>query len=360
MSGIKTELRTMWASEANTDEGVIRARTHNLVVYVTDSESMEETTQWIIESTAARPGRVIVVYDEHGKRSGLDAWVTTFCRTVNHRQICGEMITLDVGATARPEIHGTVMALLAPDLPVVVWWTTLPDAEDHLFGHLAREADRVLVDSDNFSDSVAGLCQIASLYQNYRIADLTWSKVTSWRKLLAQVWDIIGPDNPMKHLDDLSVTYAATSDSEKPAQAILILGWLAARLDWTVVDVEQTVASSLDVTLKAGNRHAKARITRVIDSRLPPGSIQALSMHSVWHHNPASLEIEAVPAKSRIEIRSSFGGQDHLLSTASLLQPDTMAALSQELDFGFDPIYTAALEKVASKLEKMAQGGGRI
>src|SRR5216110_2562369 len=52
---IRSQLRALWAAQAQKGEAVIRASTHNLVVFVADHAAAEQTTQRIIELTSDRP-----------------------------------------------------------------------------------------------------------------------------------------------------------------------------------------------------------------------------------------------------------------------------------------------------------------
>src|SRR5687768_2701687 len=93
---IRGQLRALWASQSMNGEAIIRASTHNLIVFVADHKAAEETTQRIIELTSDRPGRVILIDVEPGDEDRVDAWVTTYCRPAGKKQICGELITLAV------------------------------------------------------------------------------------------------------------------------------------------------------------------------------------------------------------------------------------------------------------------------
>ena len=122
VAGIKEELKALWAAEAVEGRVVVRARTHNLIVYTPASRaSIDEVIQQVVDLTAARPGRVIVIHDDPESESKLESWVNIYCQVQGNHQLCGESIVLSVGGDQRDEVHSTVLSLLAADLPVSLW-----------------------------------------------------------------------------------------------------------------------------------------------------------------------------------------------------------------------------------------------
>ncbi len=349
---IREELRALWASEAMKGEAVIRAQTHNLIVYVADEVSAEETTQRVIESTVDRPGRVIVIDAERGRDKPLDAWVTTYCRKVDQYQICGEMITLTVGTAHQDEVHSTVVSLLAPDLPVYLWWMGSPNPTDQLLAHLAPEAIRILVDSETFPDPVAGLKNLAQLAQHFRVGDLAWARLTTWRRLIAQVWDAPECREALRRLRSLKVTYAAEASAERGAKSLLLIGWLVRKLGWTIKTVAKLPAGGYRVEYHRGKWEGRIEISPAPGRGIPAGEIARITIETGDKPSAVTPKIELNPELGLVETRLNDQITDgpRLINTYPTI--DVAGALVEELDLGYDPDYGLALDGAVAILNQ--------
>src|SRR5688572_19075342 len=280
---IRRELRNLWASEAMNDEAVIRASTHNLIVFVADHAAAEETTRRIVELTADRPGRVILIDVEPGDESRVKAWVTTYCRTFGKKQICGELITLAVRGTLREEIHSTVVSLLAPDLPVFLWWTCDLDPANHLFERLSRNADRVVVDSTLLGGAAQGLRDITSLPESLHIGDLNWARLTPWRRALAQLWDLQSMQQKLQGLHALEIEYSSEGSWENSEHALLLAGWLAQMLEWKFDSSNTDETDSCTIAWHKGKKSGTLTLRARKDASVPVGEITHITIESGDH-----------------------------------------------------------------------------
>ena len=348
--GIRDELRKLWASEAMSDEAVIRARTHNMVVYVADDVSAEETTRRVIERTGERPGRVIIIDVDPGQSGEMDAWVTTYCRSVNRHQICGEMITLTISPGHHEDVHSTVISLLAPDLPVYLWWGGLPDPADHLFSHLAPAADRLLVDSDTFEDGGAGLARLAALQQTHRIGDLAWARLSPWRQLLAQLWDVRELAGSLAQIRELNIEHLQAG-RKNSGRARLLWGWLSWRLGWTVSGVRRESRTGLTVDWLHDELPGTSSLAEVREPSLSLGEIRQVSIRAGEKAREVNIELEQRPDHACIETRVKAGGKQSMKHSSLYRAPDDSRALAEELDLGYDQSYAAALQAAVDMVQ---------
>jgi glucose-6-phosphate dehydrogenase assembly protein OpcA len=346
VSAIRDELRALWASEAMNDEAVIRARTHNLIVYTAGQRPAGDTAQWLIEATLERPGRVILIDARPGTEPGLDAWVTTYCRAAQRRQVCGELVTLAVGGPLRDELHSTVVALLAADLPVYLWWTEIPDEDDHLFEHLAGEADRVLVDSDAAPDAAQALQALAAL-DVARLGDLNWARLTPWRRLLAQLWDTPTLREHLAHIRSLDVHHIARDDFKDAARALLLVGWLVDRLGYELVSAQTSPTGGYITTWQKGRWQGKVEIVESTHAHLDSGEIVGVFIQAGAEPPYVMPRLALTPEQACIELRLDDASPTPA-RLGSPFQPVSLAeALAEELDFGYDPVYRSALTRAA-------------
>jgi len=146
-----------------------------------------------------------------------------------------------------------VIPLIAADVPVVTWWHGVPP-EQISADPLGVVAGRRITDVAQAPDPVAALRQRALDYAAGD-TDLAWTRITGWRALLAGALDAAGNGAwPPR-----AITIEAPPED---VSALLLAGWLQARLGTQPVLRQETGASALAavaVTLADG---AQIEITR--------------------------------------------------------------------------------------------------
>lgn len=166
--------------------------------------------------------------------------------------------------------ESVVMPLLAPDVPVVTWWHGPPPAQINT-DPLGVVAERRITDCTQAEDPAAALRERATDYAAGD-TDLTWTRVTGWRTLVAGALDA----PPGVEVAPVAATVRASA-SDVSAQ--LLAGWLAARLEFTPVQVttevpglsavELRLANGQEVSVTRHNGAAVLRRTGQEDRRLP-------------------------------------------------------------------------------------------
>jgi glucose-6-phosphate dehydrogenase assembly protein OpcA len=238
---IERELTALWTQAAQDQNGggqaVTRTCVLNLVVATAGGRAVEEATEIVGELTARHPNRAIVIGAAPDAADELlDAWVQAHCQMPGpgRPQVCCEQITIEARGPAVARVPGTVLPLLAPDVPVMLWWPRGEPFGSPLFARMCDLADRVIVDSASFAAPEAGLPLLAALVaERTAVSDLAWARLTPWRELIAQFFDAPAM---LPHLDELErVTIEVEAGAGQPAdrtQALLLVGWLGARLGW--------------------------------------------------------------------------------------------------------------------------------
>ena len=137
--------------------------------------------------------------------------------------------------------HGesVVLPLLLPDSPVVVWWPRRPP-DDPAADPLGALAQRRITDAAAVSRGrAAALLTQARNYADGN-TDLSWTRLTPWRALLAAALD----QYPAR------VTGGRVAAERVNPSAELLVGWLSSRLK---APIERTVSKGpgiTDVTLR--------------------------------------------------------------------------------------------------------------
>lgn len=263
VSAIDHELGQLWnAAREDTPHGqpLVRACVLNLIVYVTSDERAEHVGQVIAQVAGRHPHRAIVVVAQPGGDSRLDASIAAHCLVSPEggRRVCAEQVTLHASGRALEELHGSVLPLLVSDLPVYLWWQDLPDAYSHLLHELLEASDRLVVDSADYpSDrAAAALANLRRLSQSHDVGlgDLNWTRLNHWREFIAQFFDAPPGRDYLERLSRVEVEIASVHDQEPDlTEGLLLVGWLASRLDWRVPDDDHLGdGGPLDIGLISG------------------------------------------------------------------------------------------------------------
>jgi glucose-6-phosphate dehydrogenase assembly protein OpcA len=193
-------------------------RVLTLVIVTDDGTGSEDAIAAANSASREHPCRVIVL--ARGQRRTaprLDAQIR-----VGGDAGASEVIVLrGYGPLAADDAGaGMVMPLLLPDAPVVAWWPSEAPAvpSEDAVGRLAQR---------RITDALSSKNPLKAFEQRRanHVAgdtDLTWTRLTSWRALLATALDA-PPHEP--------VTGAVVAGESVSPSTDLIAGWLAVRLD---------------------------------------------------------------------------------------------------------------------------------
>ncbi len=191
-------------------------RVLTLIVACRDGEQAETAIAAANEASREHPCRVIVlIRGDRSAESGLDAQIR-----VGGDAGASEVVVLRLHGELAEHEHSVVIPFLLPDTPIVVWWPNeapkIP-AQDPL----GKLAIRRITDATNSTDPTSTIKSRLDSYSQGD-SDLSWSRVTYWRGLLATALD----QAPHEKVLDVTVSGLA----EEPALDILA-GWLAVKLE---------------------------------------------------------------------------------------------------------------------------------
>ena len=182
---------------------------------------------------ASNPCRIITLCPILGEDTGVTAQVSAYCPINKQSQntlVCCEYITLSGTTEALDRIGGIIAELAIADLPKFVWWKATPTPELPLFKRLVSSSDTVIFDSSNFLEPEESLQTIAELLkQDTALADINWRRLAPWQELAAAAFDPPERRSAIYEVDRVTIDYERGNES----QALMFLGWLASRLQWT-------------------------------------------------------------------------------------------------------------------------------
>jgi len=237
-------LRMRRAADARTGDGprpVTRAAVLNLIVYAARRAHAERATRTLGALAARHPSRAIVLYHDRAGTRELAADVSLHCHLPRPPgpQVCFEQIVVQTRRHADPDrLRSIVVPLLIPDLPVFLWWTGTPSIGDRPFTDLRALAHRLVVDSADAARPAEALHALSDLVTAsdgaFGVTDFNWTRLTVWRELIAQFFDVSDWRPFIEHISGVRVGFGVDMDGREihPSQALLLVGWLAAHLGW--------------------------------------------------------------------------------------------------------------------------------
>ena len=226
---LRTKLQSEFVQAKSQDKLTAENKTA-AVSYTPDSEGI---TADVI--AASNPCRIITLCPILGEDTGVTAQVSAYCPINKQSQntlICCEYITLSGTAEALERIGGIIAELAIADLPKFIWWKATPTPDLPLFKRLVSSSDTVIFDSSSFVEPETDLQALAGLLkQNTALADINWRRLAPWQELTAAAFDPPERRSAIYEVDRVTIDYEQGNQS----QALMFLGWLASRLQWTPV-----------------------------------------------------------------------------------------------------------------------------
>jgi glucose-6-phosphate dehydrogenase assembly protein OpcA len=278
---IESELARIWAAQdltVESDGEMIRhvaARTSvmNLVVVARRPEVAERCAAVIQKLTGRHPSRTIVIQsaDPDGP-SWLDARIEAHCilPRPDAAETCAETILVTCGGEAGQHLSAIATPLIIHDLPITVWWPGEPPLRSRPAVELLAGAGRLVVDGSTWSgDGLERLRHLAELVDSSRLAfsDFALARQSRWREAIASTFDDFDFLPYLRSLRRIAVTYSTHDETGAPGSTNLVkpiyhVGWLASRLDLTVVKPLAPVGGPSRAAARGASRAAAKRAAR--------------------------------------------------------------------------------------------------
>ena len=351
-----------------TEKGLPHARASvlNLIVTVVDDEAADRIVHTLLDLGVRHPSRAIVLVPQPGEGTQpLDARISTHCHDMSGggERMCYEEVVLTVRGEAADHLSGIVAPLLIHDLPTHVWWPGDPPFNDPVFDQLVEMGDRVLFDSSDFVDLLAGLRRLGSLRHASGVGDLTWERLTWWQELTAQFFDAPRFRRYLPNLSRLLIRYAvappdaptapsdehesAPSVSSPMAQALLYAGWIATRLGWRRHrTLEPVHDGAFRLMLEGRHEMVELGVRPEVTTSVRPGDLLSVRLRSLGETGAAEFIIDRDGEDAMVATNAD--GMTALLRRVAMESPREAELLSAQLtEEVVDPVYEDALRAAA-------------
>ncbi len=240
------------ATPANGGHPATRNSVLNLVVFTQRAATAAAVGNALDVLCRQHPARVLLLVAQPDlPQADLQAWInlSVYKQTPRRGLNISEQVTIEAKGQAVDSLAGVVLPLLAANLPVFTWWADVPPMDHKLFERLAEVSDRMIVDSAEFAtvgEEFQTLARISRSRQ-YRaaVSDLNWQRFAPWRELIAQFYDMEPVRPYLSGITQVVIEYVGSEANGRaagvtnPAQGMLLIGWLASKLNWSVAPGQQ-------------------------------------------------------------------------------------------------------------------------
>jgi glucose-6-phosphate dehydrogenase assembly protein OpcA len=306
----------------------------NLVVVV-DARWSGEIANRLARVGRYHPSRTVVCAVEPG-RTTLDAVASLAAdsddTTPGQLALTRELVVVRCGERHLAHLDSIVDPLVVTDLATVLW---APHGHHEAVDSLLRLAQVVLLDSIDEPDVQEALERAGTLSEQAYVVDLAWLRSTPWRERIAATFDPVKLRPELRMLSKLTIRH----HPESAVAALLLTGWLAARLDWRP---ERLLPRR---TAMVGQAHGRRQDVAVSLEPAPEQDVRGLATVELETASGRWLKLDRGPGGLHASYRHTRGtAREWTIMGASrgesgILGEGIRQALLR------DPTYTPALQK---------------
>jgi glucose-6-phosphate dehydrogenase assembly protein OpcA len=343
-------------ARAVADAASMRTQTVNLVVIAEGGANLDHFADLVTHLPDITPSRVVLLASQRGWQEALEIGVLVEERPNQPPHAPTRVEVISVRGRGE-RLASVANPLLVPELPDFVWCTTPDFTKDPVLAELADQTDRVMVDSAASPDPAAALNYLVRLMteggSELRISDMAWTRLTSWRQMVAQFFD-----HPMHlpclyEIEEVIIECSQRDASERSGVtgALLTGAWLATCMGWRAPG-EELVRSreGWKLTLRAGQKgqsHEVVIIIKEVEDSVGAAGLVAIKMTGGPSAPGTFLVRRTGPdTMTTVSDTSAAGMAERTIYSAS---PDEARLLSTELrQFDSDPIFEQSLQFAAN------------
>lgn len=398
MEEVEDVLSSLWKMSAdNLRIGAnlsVRTSVLNLIICAPDVETAQRVSVILRKLSSTHLSRVVILIldSSENRPNAITAWVTLRCFSVisDLMRHCFEQTTMLASGSSIRFVANIIQPLLKPDLPVYLWWIgDPPDQNDPTFAGLVELSNRIIVDSTSFFNPEQNIRTLATLFQaspESALSDLNWGRLTPWRQLTIQFFDVPEYRPYLAGVDSIEIEHAVAplavpmrteqgDVSPNPIRALLLAGWLKARLGWTMVSKEYLDTASGTyhwIMERTANPRATRSLTPIrsktgklgniasisirprVQTKMRPGSICLVRLVSKMENKQATFTISREDDLNNVLTSVELSHETRPKRTVSLAAENNEGELLRdELEIlGHDYLFEQTLLEVAEMLSE--------
>jgi glucose-6-phosphate dehydrogenase assembly protein OpcA len=223
---IEAALRSLLVQRHAENEAYVPTRVLNMIVFVDRAWSGEIANRLRGVGRYHASRLIVLSYEPHRER--LDARVTIASEDdpeAGEIVLLRETVVVEIGERHLDDLVTIADPLVVTDLPTLLW---SPHGHHEALDELLPLAQAVLVDSVDEPSAREALERAHALSRAAYVVDLAWLRSIPWRERVAAAFDAPPARRELQMLESVSVRHHPAST----ITGILLLGWLASRLQW--------------------------------------------------------------------------------------------------------------------------------
>jgi len=400
---VEQELMSLWHLAADnmriSQNMNVRTSVLNFVICALGIESARQASTLLRDIPNTHIARVTLVILDTNSASPAEVrtWITlrSFHIISDVMRHPFEQVTVTLSGDAVYSAANIIQSLIKPDLPVYIWWVDDLPQDISIFRRLISSSSRIIVDSNDFTSSPEERIQMLSTtiqdIPNSALSDLNWGRITPWRELIAQFFDVADYRPYLVNVDFIEIEYAVAPPTggdpnqmvifPNPIRALLLAAWLQTRLGWQQSDDDlpsthdaQTGTYSWHMT----KRQASSAISRPliasqsgdlaigikesiditirprVQAELHPGNICLVRLTSETNNTPAVFTLDRYDDDDHVTPSVQIPGSNRPQGTVDISATHKEnIMLNDELEImGRDYLYEQTLHEVFSLLKQ--------
>ena len=312
LTQIKAELANMWHE-------VTRSSVLTLVAYTESADRATQISDLLDRLAGQHPSRAItIVVESTNATPTASVMLHTHEIGQTKNMIGAEQIVIYLPVTEMARVAEYVQPLLLSDMPVFVWWAGQLPGNERLIEDLSGLGDHLVFDSAVFAQPSRDLTILADLIRQYRSSkvnykayhDFNWERLTPWRAAISQSFDPPHLEY-LEHISQARIGYVGHADLLAPStQAYLLVGWLAALLDWTPESFQIQPSGGAQCLVRSPRRAAPISI------EIAPFAVTHTPVSAIPPTAPVSHPIILEGALLFVELIAEVNGAQILFRTA--------------------------------------------
>ncbi len=296
---IEAALRRLLAERHAESDSFVPARVLNMIAFVDDEWSGEIANRLRSVGRYAA-SRLIVLSFEPG-RERLDARASIASDSdpaPGELALLRETVIVRLGERHLDDLLTIADPLVVTDLPTLLW---SPHGHPEAVDALISLAQATLLDSIEEPDQRAAIDRAYALSQELYVVDLAWLRSTPWRERVATVFD---PPAMRRELGDLC-TVKVRHHPASGVAALLLIGWLASRLGWSLAKSKLT-PDGADGTQRASAVSSSGEIQLKL-SHAPEQQVPGLAGVELTSNSGLRVRLDREPGGLRARRRDPGG-----------------------------------------------------
>lgn len=326
---------------------VSRARMSNLVIFCSESATVDDLQETIPGIVAIHPARVLLLIGEPGTENGdVSATVHAWYHDGGTLKVGSEQVTLRARGHAVSRLPYCVRSFLIGDLPTNIWWASRqpPGLAGPFLFDLAERAQQIIYDSNGWIDPARGVAATAAwlakleVQPNYGrrrvVADLNWRRLKYWRRLISQALDPATAPGALSSVSELLVQHGPHA----VIPAWELVSWLTSRLGWRVGKGHVEPGVEISWSFQTPQGIAKVRLRRQADG---PSAVQHVRIACQLNGRPGSFNFVL---RDDLHLAVVPEGIDASPRTLTIQRPSLAELIGRQLsDRERDPVFSESM-----------------